>query len=137
MDDLDGPVPVSTAARREEAQQQAAWGREPRLSESGSTRPTDLLNTGTNTLSVATSSTPDKLLAELQDSDKGVRQRALEAVLQIEDRSIVPRLRELAAKTEDAEQKAQLLAVADFIALPSIIDYLDEQKDNRGQANSR
>jgi hypothetical protein len=58
--------------------------------------------------------------AELSNPDKEIRQGALEAVVQFGDRSVVPRLRELAAQTEDPAEAASILAAADHLDLPPL-----------------
>jgi hypothetical protein len=73
----------------------------------------------------------DVILAELQNPDKAIRQGALEAAIQLGDRSVVPRLQEIAAQTEDPDEKAALLAAVDYINLPSLTEYLNEQKAQR------
>ena len=56
--------------------------------------------------------------AELSNPDKQIREGALEAVVQFGDRSVVPRLRELAAQTEDPAEKAGILEAAEHLDLP-------------------
>ena len=58
--------------------------------------------------------------SELANPDKEIRAGALAAVVQFGDRSVVPRLRELAAQTDDAAEKASILEAADFLELPSL-----------------
>lgn len=58
--------------------------------------------------------------AELSNPDKQIREGALEAVVQFGDRSVVPRLRELAAQTEDPAEKASILAAVDHLDLPPL-----------------
>jgi hypothetical protein len=60
----------------------------------------------------------DTIWAELSNPDKHIRQGALEAVVQFGDRSVVPRLREFAAQTEDPAEKAGILSAADHLDLP-------------------
>lgn len=60
--------------------------------------------------------------SELSNPDKEIREGALEAVVQFGDRSVTPRLRELAAQTEDTDEKAKILAAADQLELPPLID---------------
>jgi len=58
--------------------------------------------------------------SELANPDKEIRAGALAAVVQFGDRSVVPRLRELAAQTDDAAEKVSILEAADFLELPSL-----------------
>jgi hypothetical protein len=58
-------------------------------------------------------------LASLESSDKKIRTAALEAVRGLDDREAVPRLENLAAQTDDADEKAALLDTANFLNLPS------------------
>jgi hypothetical protein len=70
----------------------------------------------------------DAILAELRNPDKEIRKGALEAAIQFGDRSVVPRLQEVAAQTEDPAEKAELLAAIDYINLPSLSEYLAERQ---------
>jgi HEAT repeat protein len=62
-------------------------------------------------------------LASLDSPDKKVRRAALEAVRGLDDRDAVPRLEDLASRTEDPEEKAALIEVADFLNLPSMTEF--------------
>ncbi|MEI8341166.1 MAG: HEAT repeat domain-containing protein [Verrucomicrobiota bacterium] len=57
---------------------------------------------------------------ELSNTDREIRAGALEAVVQFGDRSAVPRLRELATRTEDPAEKTSILAAADYLELPTL-----------------
>ncbi len=72
----------------------------------------------------------DTIVSELHNPDKAIRAGALEAIVQFGDRSIVPQLRELAAQTEDAGEKAALIDAADYLNLPSLSEYLAGQRAN-------
>jgi hypothetical protein len=58
-------------------------------------------------------------LASLESSDKKIRNAALEAVRGLDNREAVPRLENLAAQTDDADEKEALLDTANFLNLPS------------------
>jgi hypothetical protein len=73
----------------------------------------------------------DTILAELQNPDKAIRKGALDAAIQLSDRSVVPRLQEVAAQTEDPAEKADILAAIDYINLPSLTEYMAEQRAQR------
>ncbi|MGB7749642.1 MAG: HEAT repeat domain-containing protein [Verrucomicrobiia bacterium] len=73
----------------------------------------------------------DAILAELQNPDKFIRTAALEAAIQFNDRSVVPRLKEIADQTEDPAEKAAIQQAIDYINLPSLTEYLAEQKAAR------
>ena len=60
--------------------------------------------------------------SELANPDKEIRAGALAAVVQFGDHSVVPRLRELAAQTPAATEKADIIEAADFLELPSLTD---------------
>jgi hypothetical protein len=60
--------------------------------------------------------------SELSNPDKEIRAGALEAVVQFGDRSVVPSLRALAAKTEDSAEKASIIAAADQLELPPLFE---------------
>jgi hypothetical protein len=70
----------------------------------------------------------DAILGELQNPDKEIRKGALEAAIQFGDRSVVPRLKEVAAETQDPAEKAEILAAIDYINLPSLTEYLAAQR---------
>jgi hypothetical protein len=58
-------------------------------------------------------------LATLDYPDKKVRAAALENVKDLDDRDAIPRLQALAAQTDDPDEQAALLEVADYLNLPS------------------
>ena len=60
--------------------------------------------------------------SELSNPDKDIRAGALAAVVQFGDRSVVPNLRALAEQTDDPAEKASILAAADHLALPTLIE---------------
>lgn len=85
------------------------------------------------------SATLETILSELRNPDRQIRKGALEATIQFEDRAAIPRLREIAAETDDEDEKADLLAAADYLNLPSLTEYLAEQQtqqDASGITNS-
>jgi HEAT repeats len=53
----------------------------------------------------------------LSDPDKEIRAAALDAVIQFGDHSVTPRLRELAGRTTDTDEKNHILQAADFLDL--------------------
>ena len=72
------------------------------------------MNNDTNSLNT--------IWSELANPDKEIRAGALAAVVQFGDHSVVPRLRELPAQTDDATEKAGILEAADFLELPSLTE---------------
>jgi len=67
----------------------------------------------------------DAILSEVAtNSDKQIRAAALEAAIQFDDRSVVPRLQAIAAQTDDPEEKQNILDAIDYINLPSLTEYL-------------
>ncbi|SPE50926.1 exported hypothetical protein [Verrucomicrobia bacterium] len=80
----------------------------------------------------------DAILVRLNSTDRETRKAALEDATQLEDRSIVPRLREIADRTEDPAEKAEILAAIEFINLPSVTEYLKSQQAQKasGQAGT-
>jgi hypothetical protein len=70
----------------------------------------------------------DEILSELQNPDKAIRAGALEAIVQFGDRSVVPRLEQLATETTDTQEKAALLEAAEYLKLPSLSEFLAAQK---------
>ena len=73
----------------------------------------------------------DIILSELQNSDRAIRKGALEAAIQFSDRSVIPRLEEVAAQTEDPTEKAEIVEAIEYIKLPSLTEYLAEQRARR------
>jgi len=72
-------------------------------------------------------------VAALESRERKVRVSALEAVLELDDRAAIPRLQELAARTDDPDERQALLNAADHLALPSLSEYLAERRAS-GQA---
>jgi hypothetical protein len=67
----------------------------------------------------------DTILSELKNNpDKKIRAAALEAAIQFDDRSVVPPMQEIAAQTQDPEEKASILEAIDYINLPSLAEYM-------------
>jgi hypothetical protein len=62
------------------------------------------------------------ILADLTNSEKEVRQAAIEAAEQFGSTNAIPILKNLAANDGDPEEKAALLEAAHFLSLPSIFD---------------
>jgi hypothetical protein len=76
----------------------------------------------------------EQILSQLENPDKATRAAALEEAVQLDDRSIIPRLRELAARTEDPQERAELVAAIDYINLPSVEEIMAEQHARRAAA---
>jgi len=67
----------------------------------------------------------DTILSELKNNpDKKIRAAALEAAIQFDDRSVVPPMQEIAAQTQDPEEKAAILEAIDYINLPSLTEFM-------------
>lgn len=67
----------------------------------------------------------DAILSELKNNpDKTIRAAALEAAIQFGDRSVVPPMQEIAAQTQDPDEKAAILDAIDYINLPSLTEYM-------------
>ncbi|HTL74502.1 MAG TPA: HEAT repeat domain-containing protein [bacterium] len=60
------------------------------------------------------------ILAELMNPDPEIRAAARKAAVQFGDRAAAPELREVAARTEDMDEKRALLEAADFLELPPL-----------------
>lgn len=71
--------------------------------------------------------------SELSNQDKEIRAGALDAVVQFGDRSVTNRLRELAARTEDPDEKANILAAVDHLDLPPLGELRRAQQTNGPQ----
>lgn len=66
--------------------------------------------------------------SELSNPDKEIRAGALAAVVQFGDRSAIPGLRALAARTDNAAEKSSIEAAADQLALPTILEIHPAQR---------
>ena len=62
------------------------------------------------------------ILCELTNSDKTVREAAIDATTQFGSRDAIPVLKDLAAHAQAPDEKAELLDAADFLALPSLTE---------------
>jgi hypothetical protein len=60
------------------------------------------------------------LLAGLTSPEKEIREAAIQALEQFGDTNAIPALQAAAANATDPKEQAELLAAADFIALPSV-----------------
>lgn len=63
------------------------------------------------------------ILSELTHKEKAVREEAREAAIQFGSRDAIPRIKEVAAMTEDPYEKVELLEAADFLALPTLGEF--------------
>ena len=71
--------------------------------------------------------------SELSNPDKEIRAGALAAVVQFGDHSVSPRLRELAAQTQDPDEKTAILQAADYLDLPPITELPPQQPKAKPQ----
>ena len=69
-----------------------------------------------------------QIVDELQNPDKIIRDAALEALKQADDRSVVPRMRQIAEQTDDPASKQAILDAVEFINLPSLTEYLHQHQ---------
>ena len=76
----------------------------------------------------------DGILADLENPGWEIHQAALQRARELDDRSIIPRLREIAARIEDAHEKADILDTIDFLNLPSIDENMAAAKAARAAA---
>lgn len=60
------------------------------------------------------------IITALKDQKPEIRKAALEATIQFGSRDAIPILKELAAKTEDAREKVEILDAIEFLELPSL-----------------
>jgi len=64
------------------------------------------------------------ILRELGNPDPAIRSAALQAVIQFGSRDAIPILRQDAEQTQDAGEKAQILAAMEFLKLPSLSEMM-------------
>jgi hypothetical protein len=76
----------------------------------------------------------DGILADLEKPGHDVHQAALQRARELDDKSIIPRLREIAAQAADAHDKADILDTIDFLNLPDLADNIAEAKAARAAA---
>jgi hypothetical protein len=62
------------------------------------------------------------ILCDLTNSVKTIREAAIDATTQFGSRDAIPVLKDLAARTQAPDEKAELLDAADFLALPSLTE---------------
>jgi hypothetical protein len=60
------------------------------------------------------------ILADLTNSDREIRDAAVESTIQFGSRDAIPVLKDLAARTQDPDEKKELQDAADFLALPTM-----------------
>ena len=70
------------------------------------------------------------IMASLTNAEKEVREQAVSAVKQLGDRDLIPALTNLAAQTENYEDRHALQEAADFIALPTLTELERDLKPN-------
>lgn len=71
-----------------------------------------------------------KIIFGLSDADPEIREAALEATIQFGDRDAIPILKELAAKTDDPQEKVEILNAAEYLALPSFSEIRAKRRTN-------
>jgi HEAT repeats len=69
-----------------------------------------------------------KIVDELKNPDKEIRQAALDALEQANDRSVIPQMQQIADQTTDPNDKQAIEDAIDFIKLPSLTEYLQQRK---------
>ena len=70
------------------------------------------------------------IMASLSDEELDIRQAALETTIQLGNRDAIPILIELAAKTKNAQEKAEILEAAKFLELPSLREIQAKRRTN-------
>jgi hypothetical protein len=73
------------------------------------------------------------ILADLTNSDKEIRAAAVESTIQFESRDAIPVLQDLAARTEDPGEKKALLDAVDFLALPTLTEAREQNRQAKTQ----
>ena len=68
------------------------------------------------------------IVLELKNPDRAIRQAALDALKQADDRSVVPQMQQIADQTDDSDERKAILDAIDYINLPSLTEYLQQQK---------
>jgi hypothetical protein len=73
------------------------------------------------------------ILSELPNPDRAIRDAAREAAVQFGDRSAIPILKDLADQTDDPTEKSELLAAAEYLALPTLAEHQATRSASRTQ----
>ena len=73
------------------------------------------------------------ILAELTSPEKEIREAAIEATIQFGSRDAIPELRELASRTDDANEKKALMDAAAFLDLPKVSEIQAQKPDGKTQ----
>jgi hypothetical protein len=73
------------------------------------------------------------ILKELTNTNKDVRHEAVEATIQFGNRDAIPVLNDLAASTQDPDEKKELLDAAEFLALPTLTEAKAQQQQEKAQ----
>jgi hypothetical protein len=73
------------------------------------------------------------ILAELSNSDKEIRAAAVESTIQFGNRDAIPVLKDLATRTQDPDEKKALLDAADFLALPTMTEVMEQKRREKMQ----
>jgi HEAT repeat protein len=68
------------------------------------------------------------IVSELNNPDRFLRQAALEALMQANDRSVIPQMRQMADQTTDSDERKAILDAIDYINLPSLTEYLHQHE---------
>ena len=71
------------------------------------------------------------ILAELEDPHKEIRRAALDKIIELDDRSVIPQLRAIADRTADLSEKINILKAIEFMSLPSVEEHLAAEKARR------
>lgn len=74
-----------------------------------------------------------QILDELKNPDREIRQAALAALEQANDRSVIPQMQQIADQTDDSGDKAAIQDAIDFIKLPSLTEYMEQQNGQKAE----
>jgi hypothetical protein len=79
----------------------------------------------------ADSGSVDGILADLAKPGREIHQAALRRARELDDRSIIPQLRQIAARAEDGQEKADIFDTIDYLNLPSVDETMAEARAAR------
>lgn len=71
-----------------------------------------------------------QILVELKNANREVRRAALAATIQFGSRDAIPSLKEIAAQTEDAREKVEILDAIEFLELPPLSEIKKHRRAN-------
>src|SRR5215472_5785570 len=77
----------------------------------------------------------ETFFSEIRNPEPEIRRAALDGITQSGVRDMIPRLNEVAAQTDDPEQKRTIKDAIDFLQLPTLTELLRQQRQTGNNGN--